>query len=111
MDNRVPSQGMMVRVGLAVFGLLTVAILVLTLISERGLFAVRERAQELGGLGERIAELKAENEAMREEIEDLRNPYSGEVERRAREELNLVLPGEVILAPPGADTEAGSAVE
>jgi cell division protein FtsB len=104
MDNRATSRGMMLRVGVAVFGLLTLAILALTMVSERGFFAVRERAREFDALEQRIGELEAENAAMLEEIGNLNDPYGGEVERRAREELNLVRPGEVILAVPSDQT-------
>lgn len=97
----------MVRVGFAVFGLLTVAILVLTLVSERGWFAVRERGRELERLQYRIDTIKAENERMRSEIENLNDPYGGEIERRAREELNLARPGEVIMAVPEDDPSQG----
>jgi cell division protein FtsB len=88
--------------GLAVFGLLTLAILALTLVSERGVLAVRERSRELETLQQQLADIEAANEAAREEIRNLHDPFGGEVERRAREELNLVRPGEVILALPNA---------
>jgi cell division protein FtsB len=90
----------MLRTGLVVFGLLTLAILALTLVSERGVFAVRERACEFQLLQGQLADIEARNHAMREEIENLRDPFGGEVERRAREELNLVRPGEMILSLP-----------
>ena len=105
MDNRTISQGLMVRVGFAVFGLLTLATLVLTLVSERGWFAVREREQELMGLEQRIEEMETSNESMRDEIENLNDPYAGEIERRAREELNLVRPDESIMSYPSNDPD------
>jgi cell division protein FtsB len=97
MHDRAISQ-MMVRVGLAVFGLLTLAVVALTLISERGLLAVGEREAELEALHQEIESIETENAEMRDEIGNLKDPYGGEVERRAREDLNLVFPGEVILA-------------
>ena len=100
MDNRTTSQGMMVRVGFAVFGLLTLGTLVLTLVSERGWFAVRGRAQELSELHQQIEAMENENASMRREIENLNDPFGGEIERRAREELNLARPDEAILAVP-----------
>lgn len=96
MQNRAISH-MMVRVGFAVFGLLTLAVLLLTLISERGLLAVHGREQELNALREQIDAIEAGNEATRAEIENLRDPYGGEVERHGREDLNLARPDELVL--------------
>lgn len=96
MQDRAISH-MMVRIGLAVFGLLTLAVVVLTLISERGLLAVHEREHELAAMQEEIDAIEAENDAMRAEIENLRDPYGGEVERRGREDLNLARPDELVL--------------
>lgn len=103
MDNRAVSHGMMVRVGVVVFGLLTLATLVLSLVSERGVLAVGEREQELETLEQRISDIEAENKALLEEIDNLRDPYGGEVERRAREELNLARPGEIVVAEPAPE--------
>ena len=99
MDNRNVAHGMMVRVGLGVFGLLTVAALVLTLVSDRGLLEVRAKAARLSDLEQQIYELATENADLVEEILTLRtNPM--EIERLAREELKLVRPGEIILMAP-----------
>jgi cell division protein FtsB len=94
---------MMVRVGMGVFGLLTLAMLILTLTSDRGILEVRRKAQEYNDLQMQIESLEAENTELIEEIQTLRaEPF--EIERRAREELRLVRPGEVILVlPPDTD--------
>ena len=89
----------MVRVGLAVFGLLTLATLVLTLISDRGLLEVRRKSTELAELQAEIQTLGAENVQLVQEIRSLRTDPS-EIERRAREDLKLVRPGEIILVLP-----------
>ena len=99
MDNRSLAQGMMIRVGLGVFGLLTLATLVLSLISDRGLLEVRRKGTEFGKLQAQIQTLEAENIELVQEILSLRSePY--EIERRAREQLKLVRPGEVLLLLP-----------
>lgn len=90
---------MMVRVGLAVFGLLTLGTLVLTLISDRGLLEVRRKGAEFAELQAQIQTLETENTELIQEIRNLRSEPS-EIERRAREELKLVRPGEVILVLP-----------
>ncbi len=104
MDNRSIVQGMMVRVGLGVFGLLTVATLVLTVVSDRGLIEVHRKGERLTQLEQQIQALEAENAQMVEEIRTLRTDPD-EIERRAREELKLVMPGEVILLVPSEDPE------
>ena len=90
---------MMVRVGLGVFGLMTLAALVLTLVSDRGLLEVRTKAARLLEIEQQIQELEAENSSLIEEIRSLRSDPL-EIERRAREELKLVRPGEVTLMAP-----------
>ena len=90
---------MMVRVGLGVFGLMTLAALVLTLVSDRGLLEVRTKAARLLEIEQQIQELEAENSSLVEEIRSLRSDPL-EIERRAREELKLVRPGEVTLMAP-----------
>ena len=94
---------MMVRVGLGIFGLMTLATLVLTLVSDRGLLEVRERALHLLNLEQQIDELESENSGLVEDIQTLRTDPL-EIERRAREELKLVRPGEIILVTPPQDT-------
>ena len=102
MDDRSIAQGMMVRVGVGVFGLLTWAMLVLTLISDRGLFEVRRKAVQFQQLQTGIETLNVENRALIQEIQSLRSdPF--EIERRAREELKLARPGEVILVLPNSE--------
>ena len=104
MDKRGIAQGMMVRVGMGVFGLLTVATLVLTVVSDRGLIEVHRKAERLADLEQQIETLEAENAHMVEEIQTLRTDPD-EIERRAREELKLVKPGEVILIVPSEGPE------
>ena len=99
MDNRSIGQGMMVRVGLGVFGLMTLAALVLTLVSDRGLLEVRTKAARLLEIDQQIQELEAENSSLIEEIRSLRSDPL-EIERRAREDLKLIRPGEVTLMAP-----------
>jgi cell division protein FtsB len=102
MDNRSIVQGMMVRVGLGVFGLLTLGTLVLTLISDRGLLEVHRKGAEFAVLQAQIETLQTENIQLVQEIRNLRSEPA-EIERRAREELRLVRPGEVILVLPPQD--------
>jgi cell division protein FtsB len=91
----------MIRAGTVVFSVLTVGMLVLTLVSDRGLIEVRRKAERLTTLEEQIGALEAENADLIEEIRTLRTD-PGEIERRAREELKLIRPGEVILVLPSA---------
>ena len=99
MDNGSIGQGMMVRVGLGVFSLMTLAAIVLTLVSDRGLLEVRAKATRLLELEQQIQELESENSDLVDAIHALRTDPL-EIERRAREELKLVRPGEIILMAP-----------
>ncbi len=102
MDNRSIVQGMMVRVGVGVFGLLTFATLVLAVISDRGLLEVHRKQDQLAELEQQIQTLETEKMQLVDEIRTLRSE-PGEIERRAREELKLVRPGEIILVVPSQD--------
>ena len=83
------------------FGLLTLSMVVLTLVSDRGLLEVHKQAERLTALETETARIQAENDALIDEIEALRTDPN-EIERRAREDLKLARPGEVILVIPPA---------
>jgi len=93
---------MMVRVGMAVFGLLTLGMLILAVVSDRGMLEVHRKAGRLAEIEARIQELQTENTGLLDEIRTLRTDPA-EIERRAREELRLVRPGEVILLIPSEE--------
>ena len=100
MDKKSLNQkSLMIRAGTVVFSVLTVGMLVLTLVSDRGLIEVRRKAERLTTLEEQIDTLESENTALIEEIRTLRTD-PGEIERRAREQLKLVRPGDVVLVIP-----------
>jgi cell division protein FtsB len=99
MDNSLNHKSIMMRAGTVVFGVLTLGMIVLTLVSDRGLFEVNRKADRLAGLEQEIATLEADNAALIDEIQSLRYDPS-EIERRAREDLKLVRPGEIILVIP-----------
>ena len=92
-------KSLMIRAGTVVFSVLTMGMLILTLVSDRGLIEVRLKSERLTILEEQIGTLETRNFALMEEIRTLRADPS-EIERRAREELKLVRPGEVILVIP-----------
>ena len=92
-------QGLVSRIAIGVFGLLTIAMLLLAVFDERGALAVQHRRQELDNLNKDIEKAEEDNDRYRKTIENLRsNP--DEIERRAREEFNLVREGEVIIKLP-----------
>jgi cell division protein FtsB len=89
-------QGLVSRIAVGVFGLLTVAMLLLAVFDERGALAVRERRMEKEKLQQEIDKINEDNKRHREEIDNLQhNPDY--IERRAREDFKLVKPGEIIL--------------
>ena len=92
-------QGVIVRIALAVFGLLTVAMLLLAVFNEKGALQVHAQARKLSAIESEISRLDAENKKLTAEIQALRSDPAT-IEKLAREELKLVKPGEVVLVTP-----------
>jgi cell division protein FtsB len=92
-------QGVIVRIALAVFGLLTVAMLLLAVFNDKGVIEVRAQAKKLSGIEADITNLDKENKQLTIEIQALRSDPNA-IEKLAREELKLVKPGEIVLVTP-----------
>ena len=99
MDHRSLKQGLLVRIALGVFGLLTVGVLVLTVFNDKGVLQVHAQSQRLTAVETEVAGIEAENKQLTKEIQALRRDPST-IERLAREELKLVKPGEIVLVTP-----------
>ena len=93
------TQGVIVRIALAVFGLLTVAMLLLAVFNEKGALQVHAQARKLSAIESEISRLDTENKKLTAEIQALRSDPTT-IEKLAREELKLVKPGEVVLVTP-----------
>ena len=85
-------QGVIVRIALAVFGLLTVAMLLLAVFNEKGALQVQAQARKLSAIESEVSRLDAENKKLTAEIQALRSDPTT-IEKLAREELKLVKPG------------------
>jgi cell division protein FtsB len=92
-------QGLIVRIALGVFGLLTVAMLLLAIFNDRGMLEVHARSRKLSTIETEVSRLEAENKQLNAEIQALRSDPAT-IEKFAREELKLVKPGEVVLVTP-----------
>jgi cell division protein FtsB len=92
-------QGVIVRIALAVFGLLTFAVLLLAVFNDKGLLEVHAQAKKLSSIEADIGKLDAENRQLTSDIQSLRSDPST-IEKFAREELKLVKPGEIVLVTP-----------
>ena len=97
---------------LALYGwaCLIVLLLIHAVVGERGAIHLWRLQGEKGKLDEQNYRLQKDNEAMREKIARLRSDNYF-LEKIAREELNLVRPGEVIYrfrAPQGARSNSRS---
>jgi cell division protein FtsB len=92
-------QAVIVRIALGVFGLLTVAMLLLAVFNEKGALQVHAQAKKLTSIESEIAKLDSENQQLNTEIQALRTDPAT-IEKVAREELKLVKPGEIILVTP-----------
>ena len=98
-DNRSITQGVVVRIAFGVFGLLTIAMLLLAVFNDKGALQVRTRSHKLADLQNEIANIDAENKQLNADIQALRTDPTT-IEKFAREELKLVKPGEIILVTP-----------
>ena len=92
-------QGVIVRIALGVFGLLTVAVLLLAIFNDKGALQVHARSEKLAAIEQEIAAIESENKKLTGEIRALRSD-PGAIEKLAREELKLVKPGEVVIVTP-----------
>ncbi len=92
-------QGVIVRIALGVFGLLTVAMLLLAIFNDKGALQVHAQATKLTAIEADVEKLEAENKQLTGEIQRLRSDPNA-IEKLAREELKLVRPGEVVLVTP-----------
>jgi cell division protein FtsB len=91
--------GLIVRIALGVFGLLTIAMLLLAVFNDKGAIQVHAQSTKLTSLESEISTISAENKQLTDEIRSLRTNPSA-IEKLAREELKLVKPGEVVLVTP-----------
>lgn len=99
MDDRSVTKGLLVRIALGVFGLLTIAVLVLAVFNDKGMLQVRNQSNKLTDIQDEVQKLDAENKQLKKEIQALRTDPTT-IERLAREELKLVKPGEIVLVSP-----------
>jgi cell division protein FtsB len=99
MAKRNVMQGLVPRIAVGVVGLMTVGMLLLAVFDPHGALAVRRQRAKLAEVTAHVAQLTAQNDKLRKEIELLRTDEAT-IERIAREELGLVKPGEVVLRAP-----------
>jgi cell division protein FtsB len=92
-------QGLLVRIAVGVFGLLTVATLFLAVFNDKGAIQVHAKSEKLAAIESEISTIESENQQLTLEIQALRTDRSY-IEKLAREELKLVKPGEVVLVTP-----------
>jgi cell division protein FtsB len=92
-------QGVIVRIAIGVFGLLTIAMLLLAVFNDRGALKVHAQSTKLASIENEITKLAEENKRLNAEIQALRSDPTT-IEKFAREELKLVKPGEIVLVTP-----------
>ena len=95
-------KGVIVRIALSVFGLLTIAMLLLAIFNDKGALAVNSRSLMLDAMNKENSAIEENNKKLQLENQALEeNPAS--IEKIAREELGLVKPGEIILVLPSTE--------
>ena len=82
-----------------VSALLSALVFGIFLVSDRGLLQVRKQRVQLAKAQEEVAQLEADTKRLQAEVAALRSDPNA-LEKVAREELNLVKPGEVVLVLP-----------
>jgi len=82
-----------------VSALLSALVFGIFLVSDRGLLQVRKQRVQLAKAQEEVAQLEADTKRLAAEVAALKNDPNA-LEKVAREELNLVKPGEVVLVLP-----------
>ncbi|PYS28277.1 MAG: cell division protein FtsB [Acidobacteria bacterium] len=92
-------QGLIIRIALGVFGLLTFAMLLLAVFNDKGALQVHVQSTKLTAIETEIGQIETENKRLTYEIQALRSDPTT-IEKLAREELKLVKPGEVVLVTP-----------
>ena len=92
-------QGVTVRIALSVFGLLTVAMLLLGVFDDKGAIAVHQQSLKLQKIQTENQALETDNQNINHDIDDLENNPAA-IEKIAREKYSLVRPGEIILVLP-----------
>jgi len=92
-------QGLLPRIAVGVFGLLTVGMLLLAVFDPHGALAVRKQHAKRDQVKSEVDGLTKENEQLKKEIDQLRHDPAT-IERIAREQLKLVKPNEIILVEP-----------
>jgi cell division protein FtsB len=92
-------QGLVSRIAVGVFGLLTIAMILLAIFDDRGALSVREKREKRDQLNQDINSIEKQNEQLKTDIYDLQhNPKA--IEKRAREGMKLVKQDEIILLEP-----------
>ncbi len=99
MGERKIMQGLLPRIAVGVFGLLTVGMLLLAVFDPHGALAVRRQHAKLNQINSEVLTLTEQNKELRKQIDQLEHDPAT-IERIAREQLNMVKPGEIILVTP-----------
>jgi cell division protein FtsB len=79
--------------------LLSALFFAIFLVSDRGLLQLSKQRRQIARAREEVAQLEADNKRLEAEVAALRTDPRA-VEKIAREELNLVKPGEIVILLP-----------
>ena len=97
MDHRTIMQGVIVRIAVSVFGLLTVAMLLLAVYNDKGYFAVHAQALKLKAIQENIKTLENENKGIQRREQSSWRMRILKSSKSMGVNLGLVEPDEVII--------------
>ncbi len=87
--------------------LVCVALVVHEIFGEHGFLALRRQRKEYNSLQEQIRRLQQENQQLEKQIEGLKSDPKA-IEKRAREQMHMARPGEIIYTLPEQESKKGT---
>src|SRR5262245_44496915 len=103
MAQRKLMQGLVSRIAIGVFGLMTVAMILLAIFDDRGVLAIRGQRDRLEELNRDVEKASQENAGLERSSKGLRSDHDT-IEKHAREHLGLVKRGEIVIQTPRDDS-------
>jgi cell division protein FtsB len=92
-------DGLMPRIAVGVMSLLAVAVMLLAVFNEKGMLSVNEEQRELDQMLQENELLRRKNADLEKQIHEHKtNPLM--IEKKAREELDMAMPDEIIIETP-----------
>ena len=111
MNDLNPDHRTLVRNGILVLLLVSIFLVVHNIFGEHGFLALHRQQKELQTLQQKLHQLQQENQQLEKQNHQLKSDPAA-IERRAREDMHLVKPGEkVYTVPDNQGQKAGGSTQ